>query len=179
VNEFTDPSSLTVGRSYDVDGADGNTYHARYMGKNPRTHLTNGPEFHLVGEAGQEAIIDAKTTRQIRMDDNGIWRSIQTLYNGGRLRHTTRRGRGVAAFAEGNIDELQEYSDDMALAEESSSQNVALMAGLQASIDRQSDLLERALRDGIKGVFDVYGKNGLIDSYDRGKKTMTRYGEKY
>ena len=179
VNEFTDPSSLTVGRSYDVDGADGNTYHARYMGKNPRTHLTNGPEFHLVGEAGQEAIIDAKTTRQIRMDDNGIWRSIQTLYNGGRLRHTTRRGRGVAAFAEGNIDELQEYSDDMALAEESSSQNVALMAGLQASIDRQSELLERALRDGIKGVFDVYGRNGLIDSYDRGKKTMTRYGEKY
>lgn len=179
VNEFTDPSSLTVGRSYDVDGADGNTYHARYMGKNPRTHLTNGPEFHLVGEAGQEAIIDAKTTRQIRMDDNGIWRSIQTLYNGGRLRHTTRRGRGVAAFAEGNIDELQEYSDDMALAEESSSQNVALMAGLQASIDRQSELLERALRDGIKGVFDVYGKDGLIDSYDRGKKTMTRYGEKY
>lgn len=179
VNEFTDPSSLTVGRSYDVDGADGNTYHARYMGKNPRTHLTNGPEFHLVGEAGQEAIIDAKTTRQIRMDDNGIWRSIQTLYNGGRLRHTTRRGRGVAAFAEGNIDELQEYSDDMALAEESSSQNVALMAGLQASIDRQSELLERALRDGIKGVFDVYGRDGLIDSYDRGKKTMTRYGEKY
>ena len=179
VNEFTDPSSLTVGRSYDVDGADGNTYHARYMGKNPRTHLTNGPEFHLVGEAGQEAIIDAKTTRQIRMDDNGIWRSIQTLYNGGRLRHTTRRGRGVSAFAEGNIDELQEYSDDMALAEESSSQNVALMAGLQASIDRQSELLERALRDGIKGVFDVYGRNGLIDSYDRGKKTMTRYGEKY
>nr|MCR4810926.1 hypothetical protein [Prevotella sp.] len=84
VNELTDPSTLTPGRQYNVDSADGKTYRARYMGKNAKTHITNGPEFHLVGEKGREAIIDAHTTRQLQMDDNGIWQSIQTLYNGGR-----------------------------------------------------------------------------------------------
>lgn len=179
VNEFTDPSTLTPGRSYNVDGADGRTYRAKYMGANPTTHITNGPEFHLVGERGREAIIDAQTTRQIQMDDTGIWHDIQTLYNGGSISAVRRRRSGVRAFASGNINEF----DDVAVATDGgtsasgSGSNTA--AALQASLDRNSEVLERALRDGIKGVFDVYGKGGLVDSYDRGKKQVNRHGEKY
>lgn len=179
VNEFTDPSTLTPGRSYNVDGADGRTYRAKYMGANPKTHITNGPEFHLVGERGREAIIDAQTTRQIQMDDTGIWRDIQTLYNGGSISAVRRRRGGVRAFASGNIDE---FDDVVAVTDGGTSANGSgsdATAALQASLDRNSEVLERALRDGIKGVFDVYGKGGLVDSYDRGKKNVNRHGEKY
>ncbi|MBO4499232.1 MAG: phage tail tape measure protein [Bacteroidaceae bacterium] len=177
VNEFTEPGSLTPGRQYNVDAADGKTYRAKYTGRNPRTHITSGPEFHLVGEAGREAIIDAKTTRNIQMNEPEIWRSIQTLYNGGMpaLRRSMRRGRGVRAYAEGNIDDFDVMTDSTM----DGGMSMEMAASLQQSIDRQSDLLERALTDGIKGVFSVYGKGGLVDSYDTGKKTVTRYGENY
>lgn len=179
VNEFTDPSTLTPGQQYNVDAADGHTYRARYMGANPKTHLTNGPEFHLVGERGREAIIDANTTRQLQMDDTGIWKSIQTLYNGGSIR-SVRRG-GMKAFATGNIDELAEgataaTSDDGTAPAPS---DTDLLAALQASLDRNTEVMQKAVEHGIKGVFNVYGKDGLIDSYDRGKKNANRYGERY
>ena len=174
VNEFTDPATLTPGRTYNVDAADGKTYRAKYMGKNPRTHITNGPEFHLAGEAGREAIIDARTTRHITMNEGEIWRTIQTLSAGGRIRHSARRG-GVAAFADGNIDDLDGIASNVAAGGMSTEQ----AAALQASIDRQNDLLERALTDGIKGVFDVHGPDGLVASYDKGKKMAQRHGERY
>ena len=179
VNEFTDPDSLTPGKSYNVDAADGKTYRAKYMGKNARTHITNGPEFHLVGEAGREAIIDAKTTRLMQMDDTGIWKSIQTLYNGGSIATLRRtRGRGVRPFASGNMDEFSEV-DSGQLTGDSYGFGTDMVVSLQQSIDRQSELLERAMTEGIKGVFNVYGKGGLVDSYDTGKKTVNRYGQKY
>ena len=179
VNEFTDPSTLTPGRQYNVDSADGKTYRARYMGKNAKTHITNGPEFHLVGEKGREAIIDAHTTRQLQMDDNGIWQSIQTLYNGGRLSHSSmrRRGRGVRAFADGNLDEFEEIESTLGGGDTSMSMEQVI--SLKESIDRQSDLLEDLRTNGIKATFDVYGKGGLVDSYDTGKKNVTRHGERY
>lgn len=178
VNEFTDPSTLTVGRQYNVDAADGRTYRARYMGRNPKTHITNGPEFHLVGERGREAIIDAQTTRQLQMDDNGIWKAIQTLYNGGSIGSRRRRTvrRGVHAFAEGNMDQFVDM-DDMVSADNGGATDQ--MLSLQASIDRQSDLLEDLRKYGIKAHFDVYGKGGLIDSYDTGKKIVSSHGEKH
>lgn len=177
VNEFTDPASLTPGRQYNVDAADGRTYRARYMGNNPKTHLTNGPEFHLSGEKGREMIIDAGTTRQITMNETGIWHAIQTLSGGGRIAAIRRGGGGMRAFADGNVSEF----GDMSNIGDTGSMGVATeqTVALQASIDRQSDLLERALTEGIKGVFNVYGKDGLVDSYDRGKKTLNRHGEKY
>ena len=179
VNEFTDPNTLTPGRQYNVDSADGKTYRARYMGKNAKTHITNGPEFHLVGEKGREAIIDAHTTRQLQMDDNGIWQSIQTLYNGGRLSHSSmrRRGRGVRAFADGNLDEFEEIESTLGGGDTGMSMEQVI--SLKESIDRQSDLLEDLRTNGIKATFDVYGKGGLVDSYDTGKKNVTRHGERY
>ena len=179
VNEFTDPSTLKPGRQYNVDSADGKTYRARYMGKNAKTHITNGPEFHLVGEKGREAIIDAHTTRQLQMDDNGIWQSIQTLYNGGRLSHSSmrRRGRGVRAFADGNLDEFEEVESTLGGGD--SGMSMEQVISLKESIDRQSDLLEDLRTNGIKATFDVYGKGGLVDSYDTGKKNVTRHGERY
>lgn len=179
VNEFTDPSTLTPGRQYNVDSADGKTYRARYMGKNAKTHITNGPEFHLVGEKGREAIIDAHTTRQLQMDDNGIWQSIQTLYNGGRLSHSSmrRRGRGMRAFADGNLDEFEEVESTLGGVD--SGMSMEQVISLKESIDRQSDLLEDLRTNGIKATFDVYGKGGLVDSYDTGKKNVTRHGERY
>lgn len=178
VNEFTDPSTLTPGRQYNVDAADGRTYRARYMGRNPKTHITSGPEFHLVGERGREAIIDAQTTRQLQMDDNGIWKAIQTLYNGGSIGSRRRRTvrRGVHAFAEGNMDQFVDM-DDMVSADNGGATDQ--MLSLQASIDRQSDLLEDLRKYGIKAHFDVYGKGGLIDSYDTGKKIVSSHGEKH
>jgi hypothetical protein len=53
------------------------------------------------------------------------------------------------------------------------------MAAFQSSLDRNNELLERALSEGIHARFDVYGKGGLIDSYDQGKKTVSRHGEKF
>jgi hypothetical protein len=182
VNEFTDPATLTPGRSYNVDAADGRTYRAKYTGTNPKTHITSGPEFHLVGERGQEAIIDAKTTRQIRMDDNGIWQSIQTLYNGGRLSASRRRrsGMGVRAFADGNMDEFEEIVSGTGTGDGAAGgMSTEQMAAFQSSLDRNNELLERALSEGIHARFDVYGKGGLIDSYDQGKKTVSRHGEKF
>lgn len=178
VNEFSDPASLTPGKHYNVDGADGKTYRAKYTGTNPKTHITNGPEFHLVGEAGREAIIDAHTTRNIQLNEPEIWRSIQTLYNGGSLRHTaTRRGRGVRAFADGNLDDFEDVMSGSA--DSGMDFGSDMLAGLQSSLDRNSEVLERALREGFRGVFDVYGKGGLVDSYDTGKKTVQRHGERY
>lgn len=174
VNEFTSPDSLSVGRQYTVDAADGRSYRARYMGSDPRTHITTGPEFHLSGEKGREMIIDAGTTRQITMNEGEIWRAIQTLSAGGRMRHSSlvRRGRGVAAFADGNVDEFMGAGMDGGYDAEA----------LQASLDRnsavQEALLER-LKDPIQAKFDIYGKHGLIDSYDTGKRTVRRYGQEY
>jgi len=177
VNEFTDPSTLREGRQYNVDAADGKTYRARYMGRSPKTHLTNGPEFHLSGERGREMIIDAGTTRQITMNEGEIWHAIQTLSGGGRISALRRRGRGVAAFADGNLSEFSDYSEYSESAAAGMSAEQA--ASLQASIDRQSDLLEDLRINGIKATFDVYGKGGLVDSYDSGKKTLNRYGQRY
>ena len=181
VNEFTDPATLTPGRSYNVDGADGKTYRARYTGKNPRTHITNGPEFHLVGEAGREAIIDAKTTRLLQMNETGIWQAIQTLYNGGTIgsRRFTRRGMSIRPFADGNLDDFIDSSASGDSVGGISGISAEQAASLQASIDRQSDLLEDLRINGIKATFDVYGKGGLVDSYDSGKKTLNRYGQRY
>ena len=179
VNEFSDPKSLTPGRMYDVDAADGHTYRARYMGDKPRTHLTNGPEFHLSGEKGREMIIDAGTTRQITMNEGEIWRAIQTLSGGGRLRHSVRRGRGMANFADGNVEEFEEMENGSGVTVNGSGFSLGMMTQMQASLDRNSEVLERALREGFKGVFDVYGKGGLVDSYDTGKRTVNRYGERY
>ena len=179
VNELTDPGTLTPGRSYNVDGADGRTYRAKYTGKGAKTHITSGPEFHLVGEAGQEAIIDAHTTRNIRLNEPEIWHSIQTLYNGGRLSATRRRGRGVRAFADGNLDDFEEVESMAGDGGGMGGFTPEQAAAFQSSLDRNNELLERALTEGIKGVFNVYGKNGLIDSYDTGKKTVTRHGERY
>lgn len=178
VNEFTDPASLTPGKQYNVDAADGKTYRARYMGKNPRTHLTNGPEFHLSGERGREMIIDAGTTRQITMNESEIWHAIQTLSGGGRISAMRRRGMGVAAFAEGNVSDFSEYSENSDYSGVSGI-DAELMAAFQASLNRNSDIMERIAADGIRGVFPVYGKGGLVDSYDSGKKTLTRHGQRY
>lgn len=181
VNEFTDPSTLTPGKNYNVDAADGRTYRAKYTGNNPKTHITNGPEFHLAGERGREAIIDAHTTRLLQMDDTGIWQSIQTLYNGGGLRALrNRRGRGVRAFAEGNIDDFNDVALDTDGTEATyGGMSTDMVASLQASLDRNTAVMERAVSEGIKGVFNVYGKGGLVDSYDSGKKQVTRHGERY
>lgn len=179
VNEFTDPSSLTPGQRYNVDAADGKTYRARYMGANPTTHLTNGPEFHLVGERGREAIIDANTTRKLQMNDTGIWQAIQTLYNGGRVRATRQRGGGMSNFADGNLDEFADGASAQDSAGSAQPAFTDMLAAIQASLDRNSEVMEKAVRNGIKGVFNVYGKGGIIDSYDTGKKNVGRYGEKY
>ena len=179
VNEFTDPSTLTPGRQYNVDAADGKTYRARYMGRNARTHITNGPEFHLSGEKGREMIIDADTTRQITLNERDIWHTIQTLSAGRRMPRRRMAGRGMTAFADGNVEDFEEMTGayDVA-ANGTGGMSAEQSAALQASIDRQSDLLERALTEGIKGVFNVYGPDGLVSSYDKGKKTLQRHGER-
>lgn len=179
VNEFTDPSSLTPGQRYNVDAADGKTYRARYMGANPTTHLTNGPEFHLVGERGREAIIDANTTRRLQMNDTGIWQAIQTLYNGGHVRATRQRGGGMSNFADGNLDEFADGASAQGSAGSAQPAFTDMLAAIQASLDRNSEVMEKAVSNGIKGVFNVYGKGGIIDSYDTGKKNVERYGGKY
>ena len=180
VNAFTDPGSLQEGRHYNVDSANGKTYRAKYTGSSPKTHITNGPEFHLVGEEGREAIIDAHTTRLMQMDDPGIWRTIQTLYNGGSLQVLRRRSRsrGVPAFADGNLDDFEEMGD-MGSMGDTGAVNTEQTTALQSVLSRNNDLLEQLLVNGVKGVFDVYGKGGLVDSYDTGKRTVTRYGQRY
>ena len=176
VNELTDPASLTPGRQYNVDGADGKTYRAKYMGKGAKTHITNGPEFHLVGEAGREAIIDAKTTRLLQMNETGIWRDIQTLYNGGSISGLSSRRRrgGVAGFKDGNLSDFSDYSESAA-----PGMSIEMLASLQASIDRQSDLLEHALTNGIKAVNKWTGSDGIPAMYNKMQKEAQRHGEKY
>lgn len=182
VNELTDPASLTPGRQYNVDGADGRTYRARYMGKDAKTHITNGPEFHLVGEKGREAIIDAHTTRLMQTDDTGIWQAIQTLYNGGRVSgFSTRRGRGVRPFAEGNLDDFEEIGGGYDIATDSGGGGLGFdPAALQASLDRNSDVQE-ALLERLQHPLTVAGtgSNGVVAMYDKLKKEAQRQGVKY
>ena len=175
VNEFTDPATLTPGRSYNVDAADGRTYRAKYTGSNPRTHLTNGPEFHLAGERGREMIIDAGTTREITMNETEIWHAIQTLRNGGHVSNRRGSRRGVRAFADGNVEDFE----TMGMEQAAGGLSPEMAEKFQASIDRNNDLLERALTEGIKGVFNVYGKGGMVDTYDTAKKNLKSHGERY
>ena len=166
-----------------MDGADGKTYRARYMGKGAKTHITSGPEFHLVGEAGREAIIDAKTTRQIQMDEPGIWHTIQTLYNGGSVTAMRRRtGRGVRAFADGNIDDFEEMGGDGIDAYGTGAaggMSVEQMQAFQSSLDRNNELLERALTEGIKAVNKWDGPDGIPNMYNMKQKEAQRHGVKY
>lgn len=181
VNEFTDPSTLREGRMYNVDAADGHTYRARYMGRNPKTHITNGPEFHLSGERGKEMIIDAGTTRQITMNDTEIWRAIQTLSSGRRMAPTRRRGagRGVAAFAEGNVGD---FMDADAIGTEGTGLNIADMEQMRMSLDRnsavQEALLER-LNEPIIARNIWTGPEGIPNMYNKMQKEAERHGEKY
>ena len=180
VNEFTDPATLTPGRKYNVDGADGKTYRARYMGKDARTHLTNGPEFHLVGEEGREAIIDAKTTRLMQMDDTGIWKAIQVLYNRGGLAAIRRPARrGVRAFASGNLDNFEEMGD---MGDMGSMGEMGDYAAMQAALDRnsavQEALLER-LNQPIVARNIWTGPEGIPNMYNKMQKEAKRHGEKY
>ena len=175
VNELTDPSTLTPGRQYNVDGADGKTYRARYMGVGARTHITNGPEFHLVGEKGREAIIDAHTTRNIQLNEPEIWGAIKTLYNGGSLRHSTRRRRGVRAYADGNIDDFGEM-------EQTGSTGDMDIASMKEALDRnsavQEALLER-LNQPIYAQNILYGADGLPNVLAKLEREAKRHGEKY
>lgn len=182
VNEFTDPASLTPGRQYNVDGADGKTYRARYMGKDAKTHITNGPEFHLVGEKGREAIIDAHTTRLMQTDDTGIWQAIQTLYNGGRVSgFSTRRGRGVRAFAEGNLDDFEDAmgGEDIATDSGGGGMSMEQMLSFQQSLDANTAIMQRLADEGIEAFVSPYGKRGIVNGYDHYKKEAQRQGVKY
>ena len=177
VNEFSDPKSLTPGRMYDVDAADGRTYRARYMGTNPSTHLTNGPEFHLTGERGREMIIDAGTTRQITMNDNEIWHAIQTLSSGGRMRRTSRRG--VRAFADGNVDEFEEMLGGGTAEGETGGMDIAAMTeamNRQAAV--QEALLER-LNQPIVAQNIWTGPDGIPNMYNKMQKEAKRHGVKF
>ncbi len=178
VNEFTDPNSLQQGRYYNVDSNDGRTYRARYMGTDPKTHITNGPEFHLVGERGREAIIDAGTTRNIQLNEPEIWNAIQTIYNGGTLRHSVmrRKGRGMAAFADGNLDEMYDGEGMMA---DGTGVSPEQMAAFTAALDRNNELWERVLDEGIEAFVSPYGPRGIVNGYDTAKKEALSHGEKY
>ena len=136
-----------------------------------------------MGEAGREAIIDAKTTRLLQLNETGIWRDIQTLYNGGSISGLStrrRRGTGVRAFADGNIGEFEEMTDGGGLtADGMGGFGAEQMAAFQTSLDRNNELLERALTNGIKGVFGVYGPDGIVNAYDTGKKKLQRHGVDY
>lgn len=178
VNEFTDPASLTPGRQYNVDAADGRTYRARYMGTNPKTHITNGPEFHLSGERGREMIIDAGTTRQITMNEGEIWHAIQTLSGGGRITATRRRGRGIRAFADGNVEDF-DFTTEGTEGAGSSGISADMIASLQASIDRQSDLLEYLRDNPIRALNKWDGPDGIPNMVSKYNKKAARYGEKY
>jgi len=183
VNELTDPASLTPGRQYNVDGADGKTYRAKYMGKGAKTHITNGPEFHLVGEAGREAIIDAKTTRLLQMNDTGIWRDIQTLYNGGSISGLStrrRRGTGMPAFADGNVGEFEDMSGDAIVANGTGLgfDPIALQSSLDANTAVQQALLER-LNQPIVAVNKWTGSDGIPAMYNKMQKEAQRHGENY
>ncbi len=177
VNEFTDPSTLREGRIYNVDSADGHTYRARYMGRNPKTHITNGPEFHLSGERGKEMIIDAGTTRQITMNDTEIWRAIQTLSSGRRMSTQRRHRKGVASFAEGNVDDFMDGVDEIDM--EETSMNIDAM---RTSLDRnsavQEALLER-LNEPIIARNIWTGPEGIPNMYNKMQKEAERHGEKY
>ena len=181
VNEFTDPSSLTPGRKYNVDAADGRTYRARYMGSNPRTHITNGPEFHLSGEQGREMIIDAGTTRQITMNEGEIWHAIQTLSGGGRITATHRRGRGVRAFADGNLEDFDFTTENEEGTDGAGMNGISadMIVSLQASIDRQSDLLEYLRDHPIRALNKWDGPDGIPNMVNLHNKKAARHGEKY
>ena len=182
VNELTDPASLTPGRQYNVDGADGKTYRARYMGKDAKTHITNGPEFHLVGEAGREAIIDAKTTRLLQMNETGIWRDIQTLYNGGSISGLSSRRRrgGVAAFADGNVGEFEDMADGGGLTADG--MGGMGMEQMLTALDRNSAIQEALLERLNKPIVaqNIWtGPEGIPNMYNKMQKEAQRHGEKY
>lgn len=181
VNEFTDPSSLTPGRHYNVDAADGRTYRARYMGSNPRTHITNGPEFHLSGERGREMIIDAGTTRQITMNESEIWHAIKTLSGGGRITAKRRHGHGVLAFADGNADEFNDVtgSEGMGVGMGTSGISTDMVSALKDSIDHQNELLEYLRDNPIRALNKWDGPDGIPNMVNQYNKKAARHGENY
>ncbi len=179
VNEFSDPNSLTPGRMYNVDAADGRTYRAKYTGTNPKTHLTNGPEFHLSGERGREMIIDAGTTRQITMNENEIWRTIQTLSGGGRMRRSaSRMGRGMKAFADGNVDEFEDVMADGGGMMADGVDIAAMTEAMNRQAAVEEALLVR-LNQPIIARNIWTGPEGIPNMYNKMQKEAQRHGEKY
>jgi hypothetical protein len=148
------------------------------MGSNPKTHLTNGPEFHLSGERGREMIIDAGTTRQITMNENEIWHAIKTLSGGGRITGT-RRGRGVRAFAEGNVEDFEELDGGTDTYGEAGGFSPEMLTGFQQSLDRNSAVMEQIAANGIEAFVSPYGPRGVVAGYDKAKKEAMRHGEKF
>jgi hypothetical protein len=86
----------------------------------------------------------------------------------------------VSAFADGNVDDFEDMmsSGDTAAYGENGLGSEALQASLDRNSAIQEALLERLSRP-IQAKFDVYGKEGLVDSYDTAKKTLRRHGERY
>ena len=53
------------------------------------------------------------------------------------------------------------------------------MAAFQASLDRNSAIMERLAEDGIEAFVSPYGKRGIVNGYDTYKKEAKRHGEKH
>ena len=53
------------------------------------------------------------------------------------------------------------------------------MAAFTAALDRNNELWERVLDEGIEAFVSPYGPRGIVNGYDTAKKEALSHGERY
>lgn len=156
-----------VDGKYPVIGADdGILYHAA-MGGEPTTgmishptllNLSGGPA--LVGEKGPEVIIDGNTVRRIQINAPELLRDIYA-YAGKPVQSVTQKAKGsYPETAEGRRGETETV------------RTAETETQLLAALKKLNDHLDKGIKS--KGVFNVWGTNGLSDTLDK----MNRFKDK-
>lgn len=163
------------GESYTVDGADGQTYRARYEGDKMKTGVyKGGAHFGIFSEKQPELIVDGRTTQKLMLNYPAIIDAIQTLSRGGSLPAAGSRGGGMRTFASGNVDDVL----DGVLAGEGEGGGDLQMQTELANLREVVGQLSQTLAAGIKATtnINILGPDGLDEKMQKATRYKQRNG---
>lgn len=163
------------GESYTVDGADGQTYRARYEGDKMKTGVyRGGAHFGIFSEKQPELIVDGRTTQRLMLNYPGIIDAIKTISRGGSLAPVGMQRGGMRTFADGNMDDVL---DGLAGDTQATGGDAALQTELSA-LREVVGQLSSTLAAGIKATtsINILGPDGLDEKMEKASRYKKRNG---
>lgn len=163
------------GESYTVDGADGQTYRARYEGDKMKTGVyKGGAHFGIFSEKQPELIVDGRTTQRLMLNYPGIIDAIKTISRGGSLAPVGMQRGGMRTFADGNMDDVL---DGLAGDTQATGGDAALQTELSA-LREVVGQLSSTLAAGIKATtsINILGPDGLDEKMEKASRYKKRNG---